>query len=396
MIALRGFAVALVLILPITACSASETSDSAVTETPNAGADTSPDTESTVDEAASADQPFFAGTLGEPANGFEAPVDLAVRPGNPPLSYVVEQGGTIRRMEPDGGPGPVVADLGESTRADGEQGLLGLAFDAEGTVAYANYTDRRGDTVVEAFDVDDTGTFDMASRRTVYTLSQPYANHNGGELLLSPDGGSLLIFTGDGGSANDPERLALDPESQLGKIVRLDLASADAAPQVMAVGLRNPWRASYDATTGDLWVADVGQNLWEEINVVPFDQVDGASFGWSALEGTAPFNDDQVARHAAHVAIDPIYTYPHENDECSISGGFVYRGDEIPHAGTWYLFTDFCSGLVRALCVDGAKSVCGVIELGTVPSPVGILPDESGRPWVLSLDGRLVPIVPAS
>lgn len=387
---LRHLTVIASLGLLVSACSNSQTStpsdSSSLTASPN-------DTDSSSNGG---DEPFLSATLGATVGGFEAPVDLAVRPGEPPLTYVVEQGGTIRELSADGTPGRLLADLSDSTRADGEQGLLGLVFDSSGEKAFVNYTDRSGDTVVERFTVADDGRFDMGSRRVILTVTQPYANHNGGELMLAPDGISLLVFTGDGGAANDPERHALDPQSPLGKIIRLDISQDDPRPETWASGLRNPWRAAYDAETGDLWVADVGQNTWEEINVVPLDQVRGTSFGWSALEGTAPFNDDQAAIHAAMNAVDPIYTYPHENDDCSISGGFVYRGDAIPHVGTWYLFTDFCSGRIQALCVDTAKTVCGVVTLGTAPSPVGILPDGLGRPWILSLEGAVIPIVPAA
>ncbi|MGA0878008.1 MAG: PQQ-dependent sugar dehydrogenase [Ilumatobacteraceae bacterium] len=378
--------------LALSACSNSE--DSAPTNSPVVTA--SPDVTGTPTNSEPAGDPFLSATLGEPMDGFDAPVDLAVRPGEPPLAYVVEQGGTIREMLADGAPGRLLADLSESTRANGEQGLLGLVFDATGDRAFVNYTDRQGDTTVERFTVADDGTFDISSRRVIYTLAQPYANHNGGELLLAPDGVSLLVFTGDGGSANDPERHALDPQSELGKIVRLDISQDDPLPEIWASGLRNPWRAAYDAETDDLWVADVGQNLWEEINVVPLAEVRGTSFGWSALEGTAPFNDDQAPAHAAAVAVDPIHTYPHDDEDCSISGGFVYRGDGIPHVGTWYLFADFCSGRIQALCVDTDKKVCGVTTLGTAPKPVGILPDGLGLPWILSLDGQLIPIVSAA
>lgn len=357
-------------------------------------ANVAPATDPVTTLAGDAEAPFFTATLGSPVSGFTAPVDLAVRAGDPAQTFVVEQSGTIHLLDADGGRGAIVADLTASTRAKGERGLLGLVFDATGSVAYVNYTDLRGDTVVEAFDVGVGGEFDLSSRRVIYTLAQPYANHNGGELLLAPDGASLLVFTGDGGSADDPERTALDPSSQLGKIVQLDLSSDVPVARIVASGLRNPWRASYDATTGRLWIADVGQNLWEEIDTVAYSDLEGTSFGWSAFEGTVPFNDDQLSRHQALVAVEPIHTYRHENDDCSISGGFVYRGDAIAHTGTWYMFADFCSGAVRALCADENDRSCGVIELGRVPNAVGILPDASGEPWVLSLNGDLVPLVP--
>lgn len=383
MITIRHLAVVVATGALITSCGGSDDS-----------ATVTPATDPATTLPGPADAPFFTAALGAPVSGFDMPVDLAVRPGEPAQTFVVEQSGTIGLLEPDGRRGRTVADLTTSTRARGERGLLGLAFDSTGAVAYVNYTDLEGDTVIEAFDVGAEGDFDPSSRRIIYTLAQPYANHNGGELLLAPDGASLLVFTGDGGSADDPERLALDPNSQLGKIVQLDLSSDNPVPRTVASGLRNPWRASYDATTDRLWIADVGQNLWEEINAVAYSDLEGTSFGWSAFEGTVPFNDDQLSRHQALTAVEPIHTYPHENDDCSISGGFVYRGDAIAHTGTWYLFADFCSGIVRALCADENDMSCGVIELGKVPNAVGILPDASGEPWVLSIDGFLVPLLP--
>lgn len=377
--------------------STSESTNDQVAVSTFAGSDsTSVDPEG---DSTDGDSPFISATLGDPVEGFDAPVDIAVRPGDPAQTLIAEQGGLIREIDSDGLPGVTVADLTALTEANGEQGLLGLAFDLTGDRAFVNYTDLNGDTTVDQFDVSDDGTFVAESRRTVYSLAQPYRNHNGGDLLLMPDGNSLLIFNGDGGSANDPERLALDPTSELGKIIEIDISQVDPEPRQWARGLRNPWRASYDATTGNLWIADVGQNMWEEINVVALERSQGVSFGWSAFEGTTPFNDDQMPIHESLTTVDPMYTYPHENDDCSISGGFVYRGSEIPHSGSWYLFTDFCSGEVRALCINedeiaDKKTSCGIVSLGSTPSPVGILADALGRPWVLSITGSIIPIVP--
>lgn len=356
---------------------------------------------SSTENTALTNAPFISATLGEPVAGYQAPVDVAIR--TTPTSaqnFIAEQGGLIREFSADGGPGNIVADLTARTQARGEQGLLGLAFDNDGARAFVNYTDLDGNTKVDQFDIDDDGTFVAESRQTIYSVDQPYRNHNGGDLMVMPDGRSLLVFNGDGGSADDPDRKALDPTSDLGKIIQVDISSTEPTSRLWARGLRNPWRASYDPMTGNLWIADVGQSMWEEINVVALDRAEGVSFGWSALEGTVSFNDDQKTLHQSLTTVDPIYTYPHENDDCSISGGFVYRGTEIAHLGSWYLFTDFCSGDVRALCVEendttGEISSCGVVSLGTVPNPVGIMPDASGRPWVLSLGGSIVPIVPA-
>lgn len=341
----------------------------------------------------------FAATLGTAVPGYESPVDLSVRsvPRGEASTYVVEQGGTIRLVGTDGRPGSLAADLSSLTRERGERGLLGLAFSLDGGTAYVDYTDRRGRTQVDALDVAPDGTFDIGSRRNIYELDQPYPNHNGGDLIMSPDGASLFVFTGDGGAAGDPDRVALDPNSQLGKIVRIDLDPAGSFPSsVWAMGLRNPWRAYLDPTTQDLWIADVGQDTWEEIDVVPLARSEGVSFGWSAYEGTHSFNADQRDAHAAHPEIAPIYTYKHENDNCSISGGAVYRGSSIPVAGTWYVFADFCSGNVQALCVTPERTSCGISAVGRVDAPVAVLPDASGELWVVSHSGSLVPILPAA
>ena len=227
--------------------------------------------------------PSFGATLGAPIEGWTEPVDMAALPG---ATFVVERGGTIRTMAADGSPGPVALDLSALTRPGGEQGLLGLAFSPDGRNAYVNYTNATGDTVIAEFAVRADRTFDESSRRTLLTIAQPYPNHNGGDLLVSPDGSDLLVFTGDGGAAGDPQRLALDPNSFLGKIVRIDPAAPGASASVWAVGLRNPWRVSYDATRGDLWIADVGQDSYEEIDRIPLQSSRGASFGWSAREAT--------------------------------------------------------------------------------------------------------------
>jgi glucose/arabinose dehydrogenase len=206
--------------------------------------------------------------------------------------------------------------------------------------------------------------------------------------------GALYVFMGDGGFANDPDRFALDVTSPLGKIWKLTQTDGQwNTGESWAVGLRNPWRASLDPVTNDLWVADVGQDNWEEINVVPFDQVQGVSFGWSAREGTNEFNADQQALHETFTAVEPVYEYEHVDNNCSISGGVVYRGSQVPVAGTWYIFSDYCSGKVQALCVDKQRQNCGIVDLGSVERSVGVVADAQGEVWVLSQNGLMVPIV---
>jgi glucose/arabinose dehydrogenase len=338
-------------------------------------------------------EPTFSATLGAPITDYVDPVDIAVRNSATPQSYIAERDGTVFELAIGGTKGNQVLDISDLTIAQGEQGLLGLAFANDGSTAYINYTDLDGNTVIASFAVSTDGTFDESSQNIITTIKQPYPNHNGGDIMVDADG-ALYVFMGDGGLANDPDRFALDVTSPLGKIWKL--AQTDGqwnTGESWAVGLRNPWRASLDPVTNDLWVADVGQDNWEEINVVPFDQVQGVSFGWSAREGTNEFNADQQALHETFTAVEPVYEYEHVDNNCSISGGVVYRGSQVPVAGTWYIFSDYCSGKVQALCVDKQRQNCGIVDLGSVESSVGVVADAQGEVWVLSQNGLIVPIV---
>ena len=363
-----------------------------VTSEPTAVLPAPPD-DTTASAASTAPRlPSLLVTLGAPVEGWDEPVDLTDWAGR--QTNVVERSGTIRRMNDDGTPGDVLLDISDLTRAGGEQGLLGLAHSPDGSRAFVNYTDLDGATVVARYDVNDDGTFDVSSRRVLLSIDQPYANHNGGDLAITPDGADLLVFTGDGGSGGDPDRESLDTTSLLGKVVRLDPLSDSPTPEVWAVGLRNPWRVSLDPVTSDLWIADVGQGELEEVNYVDLGDLRGSSFGWSAYEGTRTFNDDQLERHREHRDVMPVFEYEHVDGDCSISGGSVIRDESVDVVGDWYVFSDFCSGVVRALCVEaGGLDTCGLIALGKVPSSVGVLADHRQRLWVLSLDGLLVPII---
>jgi glucose/arabinose dehydrogenase len=338
-------------------------------------------------------EPTFSATLGAPITDYVDPVDIAVRNSATPQSYIAERDGTVFELASDGTKGSQVLNISDLTIAQGEQGLLGLAFANDGSTAYINYTDLDGNTVIASFAVSTDGTFDESSQNIITTIKQPYPNHNGGDIMVDADG-ALYVFMGDGGLANDPDRFALDVTSPLGKIWKLTQTDGQwNTGESWAVGLRNPWRASLDPVTNDLWVADVGQDNWEEINVVPFDQVQGVSFGWSAREGTNEFNADQQALHETFTAVEPVYEYEHVDNNCSISGGVVYRGSQVPVAGTWYIFSDYCSGKVQALCVDKQRQNCGIVDLGSVERSVGVVADAQGEVWVLSQNGLIVPIV---
>jgi glucose/arabinose dehydrogenase len=242
--------------------------------------------------------------------------------------------------------------------------------------------------------VNDDGSIDAASQRTVITVDQPYANHNGGKITFGTDG-MLYIGLGDGGAGGDPERRAMDLSSPLGKILRIDplgsgyqpysvppdnpFVGVDGArPEIWSYGLRNPWRFAFDPSTDDLWIGDVGQGDWEEVNVALAADGGGrgVNFGWSALEGTHPFNADQSGEGSQL----PIWEYQHGDDGCSVSGGTVYRGNAVPSLVGWYVVTDYCSGKVWALQADGT-----VVVLGTVTgNPSAIVTGPDGELYVLA------------
>jgi glucose/arabinose dehydrogenase len=333
----------------------------------------------------------------------DMPTDLAWREGDPGL-YVTEQGGRVMRVG-DGEP-TVALDMTDLTEGGGERGLLGLAFAPGGDVAYVNYTDNDGNTVIAEHPVDAAGTFLTGDNsRTVLQIEQPYPNHNGGDLNFGPDG-LLYIGMGDGGSAGDPQRRASDLTSLLGKILRIDPAigngqpytvpadnpfvGTDAAPEIWAYGLRNPWRFSFDRETGDLWIADVGQSSFEEVDVAPaeegFDAGRGLNFGWSAFEGNAPYNDDvTVEQHTP-----PVYTYTRA-DGCSISGGVRARGDGAGSLSGWYVFGDYCANTVWALEVlagpEGFAAGRRVTLSTEVAAPTAVVDGPDGTVYALSHAG---------
>ena len=334
---------------------------------------------------------------------FDQPVGLATRPDDSRL-FVVEQPGRVVAVSDLSA--DVALDITDLTDADGERGLLGLAFDPTGALAYVNYIDAGGDTVVAEFAVDpSSGVFDAASRREVLTVAQPYPNHNGGHLAFGPDG-LLYIGLGDGGSGGDPDRTALDLSTRLGKILRIDphvaggepftvpadnpfVAVAGADPTIWASGLRNPWRFSFDRETGDLWIADVGQGDVEEIDRATaterLDAGKGLNFGWSAFEGFDRFNDDQ----SPDGVTQPIYTYDHGGGRCSVSGGVVARGSTIPDLDGWYVFGDYCTGEIWALDPSAPVEAPRVVPLAELSGLAAIAQGPDGELYAISTGGAV-------
>ena len=332
------------------------------------------------------------------------PVDLTYRAGDDAF-YIVSQDGFIVAMRDGVVDEHRLLDISSAIASGGERGLLGLTFSTDGSHGYVDYTNANGDTEIVEYAVGADGVFDPDSKRLLLEIDQPYANHNGGQVRIGPDG-NLYIGMGDGGSGGDPERRALNVGVLLGKILRIDpTPSADAPysippdnpfvgvdgarPEVYAVGLRNPWRFTFDLATNDLWIADVGQGAWEEVDVAWADEGTGkgANFGWSAFEGTHRFNEDQSEDGVTM----PIFEYEHGVD-CSISGGVRYRGSALPSLVGWYIYGDYCSGQVRAFPVLDDRTAGEEFTLTTLlDSLTEIAQGPDGEVYVLSLaDGGKV------
>lgn len=282
---------------------------------------------------------------------FANPVWAGPAPGDNTHLYLVDRTGQVLQLDAQGVPQLVVLDLRAQVSKGNEQGLLSIAFDPHWVTnhrMYANFTDVAGNTKVVAYTVSN-GT--AGAGQELLSVQQPFTNHNGG-LLLFDRTGMLLVGLGDGGSAGDPGNRAQDLSSDLGKILRLDPRTGAGAPgnpypqnpRVWALGLRNPWRFSFD-TGGDLYVADVGQNRMEELDVVPPALQSGANYGWSVYEGTAVFKQNGLLTQGGPL-IAPALTYLHSDGGCSITGGEVYHGAGLPELDGAYLFGDYCAGKV--------------------------------------------------
>lgn len=344
-------------------------------------------------------------------SGLIFPLYLTTPEGDPRL-FIVEKGGTIRIVK-DGAllPSPFL-DISGQVSVGGEQGLLGLAFHPQYSTNgrfVVHYTDPAGDTRVSGFRVSgDPDVADASSEVSILAADQPFSNHNGGQVLFGPDG-YLYIMLGDGGSANDPDGRGQSLAEPLGSILRVDpleaggyvvppdnpfVSTTGAQPEIWSHGLRNPWRAAFDPSSGDLYIADVGQNEWEEVNVST--SADGAgrglNFGWSVMEGPDCFRDASCDQDPFEL---PVLSYDH-GDGCSITGGFVYRGAAIPALQGHYFYSDFCQGWVRSFRFEGGTAV-DQFQWPTL-APGGNLPsfglDAAGELYVMSTGGVVFKIVP--
>ena len=305
-----------------------------------------------------------------PGLTFTSPVDYTYANDGTNRVFVVEQAGRIRVFENDAKTtsAGTYLDIRSKVSSGGEMGLLGLAFHPDfktNGFFYVNYTKSNPrETVVSRFKASSATEVDAGSEVVLFTFEQPYANHNGGQVLFGPDG-YLYVSTGDGGSGGDPQNNAQDRTSWLGKILRVDVNSTGKGQygipndnpfkgntnsyreEIFAYGLRNPWRISFDGK-GQLWAGDVGQNKIEEVDVV----TKGGNYGWRVKEATADFNAKDNKADGATL-IPPIWEYNHDKGDVSITGGYVYNGTATPALAGKYIYADFASGRVWALTSNG-------------------------------------------
>jgi len=309
--------------------------------------------------------------------GLDFPLGLVSPPGDPRL-FVVEKDGRIRIVRNGTLLPTLFLDHRASVSTAGEQGLLGLAFHpdfAANGLFVLNYTDPTGRTVLSTMRVSttDPDRADPATEVIGLTVDQPFSNHNGGDLAFGPDG-FLYAGLGDGGGAGDPQNNGQRPATLLGALLRLAVdpttgamqpapgnpfaGQAGSRPEIWAIGLRNPWRFSFDRATGDLYIADVGQNRREEINVARAadgaGRGGGANYGWNVMEGTLCFNPASNCNTAGLVV--PVLEYDHSRG-CSVTGGHVYGGGAIPEEAGVYFYGDFCTGQVRSFRLQGSSAV---------------------------------------
>jgi glucose/arabinose dehydrogenase len=318
------------------------------------------------------------------ASGLDSPVDVAAIPGTAKLAVVEKTGRVL--VVTDGHPAlrPLL-DLRGKVSEGSEQGLLSIAFSpryAANDLAYVDYTDLDGNTHVAELDTR------SGSLRTLLFVHQPFANHNGGALAFGPDG-ELYVGMGDGGSEGDPEGNGQNRASLLGKILRLDVAKRHPRPQMYAYGLRNPWRFSFDPATGELWIGDVGQNRYEEVDHLPAGTPPGANLGWNAYEGRAVYKPQAIDRSRL---VWPVAVYPH-TDGCSITGGYVYRGSEVPALRGRYVYGDFCSGRIWSLPAGGGRPRLLAVPRLEGLSSFGV--GAHGELYATTLGGRVLRFAPA-
>jgi glucose/arabinose dehydrogenase len=337
--------------------------------------------------------------------GFTQPTHITHAGDGSGRVFVVERAGIIRVIRNNAMLPEPFLDITDKVIASGsEQGLLSAAFPpgyADKGYFYVNYTARPdGNTAVSRYRLtDDADRADPLSEEMILTVAQPFANHNGGQIAFGPDG-FLYIGMGDGGSGGDPRNNAQNPASLLGKILRIDTESAQsggyAVPasnpffgnngyraEIWALGLRNPWRFSFDRTSGDLYIADVGQNAREEVNFQNRSGTGGENYGWNIMEGSLCFRESGCSSEGL---VLPVAEYDQSLGDCSVTGGFVYRGSEFSQIQGLYFYGDYCSGRIRAMRRSGTSFISDVL-LDTSLRISTFGEDEAGNLYVVDYSG---------
>jgi glucose/arabinose dehydrogenase len=340
---------------------------------------------------------------------FDLPLYVAQPNGDGDDIYVVEQGGTIERVAPNGKRSTFL-DVSDEVVSGGEQGLLSMAFApdyADSGHFFIDYTNPAGDTRVVEYTARN-GRVDESTARVLLAVDQPYPNHNGGQLQFGPDG-YLYIGLGDGGGGGDQQRRGLDLSTLLGKILRIDphpdrnspytipddnpfVDTEGARPEIYSYGLRNPWRFSFDRQTGDLTIGDVGQDTEEEIDIVGRGDGSGASFGWSAFEGDRRFNDDQDSPDA----VPPVLVTQHADGNCSITGGVIVRDPTLTSLYGRYLYADLCVGDLRSFTPSPGEPAKDDTALGEHIDRIASFGEAAdGTVYAVSISGPVYQLSPA-
>jgi len=321
------------------------------------------------------------------ASGLAPLTAVASTPAEPSRLYAVEQSGRIRYLV-NGRVRGTFIDLSDRIVSGGEQGLLSVAFHPgyrRNHRFYVDYTDKQGNTRVVEFRSRNGRGLKSTARQLLF-VRQPYPNHNGGQLQFDRTG-LLYVGMGDGGSAGDPGNRAQNAAQRLGKLLRINSLKRGARWQIVGLGLRNPWRYSFDRATGDLYIGDVGQDSWEEIDYRPASAIATlANYGWRAFEGRSRFSNTALGRGQL---VSPVYVYSHGDDNCSVTGGYVYRGRAVAAAAGRYFFGDYCSGTVWSMrVVNGSAS-----DVRREPFRIGSLSsfgeDASGELYAATGNGRI-------
>jgi glucose/arabinose dehydrogenase len=323
------------------------------------------------------------------ASGLQDPVFVGAPRSEPSNLYVVEKPGRIRVLVNGRLRARAFLDIRSIVGSSGsEQGLFSVAFHpnyAKNHRFYVDYTDRNGDTRVVEYRSNGSRAI-PSSRRQLLFVNQPFENHNGGQVAFGPDG-RLYVGMGDGGSGGDPGDRAQNLRTKLGKLLRLNVERRGARWQIAAYGLRNPWRFSWDRRTGNLYIGDVGQNNWEEVDVrTPAGQRVLTNYGWSAYEGKARFRPERLNRRGRLVF--PVAVYSHSQG-CSVTGGYVYRGTAVPSEQGRYFYGDYCAGTVWSFSFSGGRARGLRRESSNVPSLSSFGEDASGELYAVSLEGRV-------